>query len=71
MNTERTERFVDEAEKPIPPRTTWEELTLSELIDVKNLLEEKLYAFGNNPVISKGIKAGLTHLDKLLQARLA
>ena len=39
------EFFVDEAVKPIPIRSQWDELTTSQLIDVQLQLEDKLWTF--------------------------
>jgi hypothetical protein len=72
MNTgpeEPSERFVDEAVKPIPPKDTWEELTVNELIDVKLLLEDKLWSFASNPVIAPVLKQGIKELTALIASR--
>ena len=68
MNYDSTEneRFVDETEKPIPPKNTWDELSLNEMIDVKNQLEEKLFAFGKNPTIAKALRQGVDHITMLI-----
>lgn len=63
------ERFVDEAEKPIPPKHTWDELTNVQLIDVKAQLQEKLWAFGNNPTISKVLQQGIAQLEAMISSR--
>jgi hypothetical protein len=63
------ERFADEAEKPIPPKHTWDELTTSQLIDVKLQLEEKLWAFGKNPTIAKVLQQGVNQLETLIASR--
>lgn len=70
MNHDSTEgeRFADEAEKPIPPRNTWEDMSISEMIDVKNQLEEKLYAFGGNPAIAKVLRQGVDHITALISS---
>lgn len=70
MNHDSTEgeRFADEAEKPIPPRNTWEDMSISEMIDVKNQLEEKLYAFGGNPTIAKVLRQGVDHITALISS---
>lgn len=70
MNNDSTEgeRFVDEAEKPIPPKDTWGQLSPNEMIDVKNQLEEKLWAFGNNPAIAKVLREGVDQLTALISA---
>ena len=63
------EYFVDEAEKPIPAKNTWEELTTNQLIDIQLQLEDKLWTFAKNPVIVKTIEAGLTDLRVLIASR--
>lgn len=71
MNDERPdgEYYTDQAEKPIPPKHTWDQLTTTELIDVKGQLQEKLWAFGKNPVISKTLQSGIAQLDGLISSR--
>jgi len=65
------EFFLDQAQKPIPPRDTWHQLTTNELIDVKSQLQEKAWAFAKNPAISKALVEGLQKLELMLQARYA
>jgi hypothetical protein len=66
---EEGERFVDEAEKPIPPQNTWDELTTNQLIDVQHQLEEAEWAFARNPVISRTVKEGLVRIRALIASR--
>lgn len=63
------EFFVDEAEKPIPPRHTWDELTTNQLIDLQLQLENNLWTFGKNKVIARTIESGLTELRALIAGR--
>ncbi len=63
------ERFADETETPIPPRNTWDELTTSQLIDLKAQLQDKLWAFGNNPTIAKVLQSGVQHLETMISLR--
>jgi hypothetical protein len=63
------EFFVDEAAKPIPNKSQWEELTTNQLIDVQLQLEDKLWSFARNPVIAKTIQEGLTELRALIASR--
>lgn len=63
------ERFVDEAEKPIPPKHTWDELTTIQLIDTKSQLQEKLWAFNNNPTIAKALQLGIKQLETMISSR--
>lgn len=70
MNHDSTEneRFVDEAEKPIPPKNTWDQLSVNEMIDVKNQLEDKLFTFGNNPAIAKVLRQGIEQITALISS---
>lgn len=63
------EFFVDEAVKPIPSKDTWDELNFNELLDVQIELENKLWTFAKNPVISKTLNEALTHLRALIATR--
>ena len=71
MNSDRPdgEYFTDEAEKPIPPKNMWDEMTVAELIDVKAQLEEKMWAFGKNPVIVRTLQQGVSQLEALISSR--
>lgn len=67
------ENFVDELRRdaPIPPSTTWDELTTNQLIDLKAQLEDKLWTFAKNPVMSRTLKEGVRKVSVLLEVRLA
>ena len=65
------ERFLDEDEKPIPPKHTWEELTTNQLIDVKLQLEDKLWAFSKNALIAKTLREGIDQLTLLISGRVS
>ena len=54
-----TEYFVDQVEKPIPSQDKWHELSVSELIDVKNQIADKMYSFQGQAVIQKSISRSL------------
>ena len=60
------EYFADEAANPIPPKETWGDLTVSQMIDVKNQLQEKAWAFPNNPTILKALNQGIAQLDAMI-----
>ena len=60
------ERFLDEAETPIPPRETWGDMSVMELISVKAQLEDKLWSFGNKPTIARVLQQGINQLDALI-----
>lgn len=63
------EFFVDQAEKPIPPKNTWDDMTVVQLIDTKSQLQDKLYSFYNNPTIARVLKQGIAQLDALIASR--
>lgn len=63
------ERFVDEAEHPIPPKDTWDELPTGQLIDIKTQLEDKLWSFSKNPVIAPVLKQGIKEITALIASR--
>ena len=63
------EYFVDVAEKPIPPKDTWEELNFNQLLEVQLQLENKLLSFAKNPVISKSLLEALDQLQALIALR--
>ena len=65
-DSEEGERFVDEAEKPLPPKNTWHMLSMNEMIDVKAQLEEKLWAFGRNPAMAKVLRQGVEQITALI-----
>ena len=64
-----TERFVDEAEKQIPPANTWDTLSANQLIDVKIQLEDKLWGFRNQPQISTVLKQSIDRIQRLIAER--
>jgi hypothetical protein len=63
------EFFVDQQEKPIPPKNTWDDLTVIQLIDVKVQLQDKLYSFYNNPAIARVLKQSIAELEALISSR--
>lgn len=66
MAEESTERFVDQAEKAIPAQDTWDQLTASQLIDVKLQLENKLWHFNNVPQMAAVLKRSIDTITKLI-----
>jgi hypothetical protein len=60
------ERFVDQAEKPIPPMNTWGEMGPNQLIDIKNLLEDKLWHFRSNPAIANTLKRSINTITLMI-----
>lgn len=65
------EYFVDAPTLPVAPADTWETLSVNQLIDVKNTLTSRYYAFQNQPAIAKTLSASLGKLDALIARRLA
>lgn len=61
-----SERFVDEAEKPIPPQDTWDQLTINQLLDVKTQLEDKLWNFQRAPQIAVVLRRSIDSITKLI-----
>jgi hypothetical protein len=64
-----SERFVDVDEHPIPPKSTWGQLTPTQLIDVRNRLMERSYFFRNNKQILKMMQQSVKELDDLISSR--
>jgi hypothetical protein len=65
------ERFVDEDENPIPPKNTWDELSVNELIDVKTQLEDKLWTFGRQPMMGSVLAQALKEVNAMIASRTA
>jgi hypothetical protein len=66
MTEETTERFVDQAEKPIPSQDTWDQLTINQLIDVKAQLDDKLWHFQKVPQIAMVLKRSISQIEKMI-----
>ena len=64
--SESSERFVDQAEKSIPSQDTWDQLTVSQLIDVKAQLDEKLWQFQRTPQIALVLRRSIDTITKLI-----
>jgi hypothetical protein len=63
---ESTEYFVDQVEKPIPSQDKWHELSVSELIDVKNQIADKMYSFQGQAVIQKVLAEAYKRISAML-----
>lgn len=63
---ETTERFVDQAENQIPTQDTWDQLTVSQLIDVKAQLDERLWQFQRTPQIALVLRRSIDTITKLI-----
>lgn len=66
--SETTERFVDQSEKSIPSQDTWDQLTVSQLIDVKAQLDEKLWQFQRVPQIAIVLRRSIATITKLIDS---
>ena len=66
MSEQSTERFADQAEKPIPAQDTWDQLTVSQLIDVKMQLEDKLWNFQKVPQISLVLRRSIDQITRMI-----
>lgn len=66
------ERFVDAwAEKgTIPPFNTWDGLQLNQLIDIRNTLEDKAFAFRNNPAMVRPLQEKIQVISQMITQRL-
>jgi hypothetical protein len=62
------EYFADQVEKPIPPESTWHDLSLVQLIDVKTQLESKLWDFRNNPQIATVLKRTVARITEMISS---
>lgn len=63
---ESTEYFVYQVEKPIPSQDKWHELSVSELIDVKNQIADKMYSFQGQAVIQKVLAEAYKRISAML-----
>lgn len=62
------EYYVDQVEKPIPPQSTWIDLPAAQLVEIKNDLENKLWAIRSQPQISNILKQSIAKLTILISA---
>lgn len=64
------ERFVDSwATNPIPPRSTWDDLTVSQLLEVKNKFSDRVFSLRNQPTIVTVLNQKIVELDRLIAQR--
>lgn len=66
MSEQSTERFADQAEKLIPTQDTWDQLTVSQLIDVKMQLEDKLWNFQKVSQISLVLRRSIDQITRMI-----
>jgi len=66
------EYFVDAqpTEKQIPPASTWDQLSVNQLLDIQTQLQSRAWDFRDNPNISKVLQQQLGHLQQLINAQL-
>jgi hypothetical protein len=67
---ENTERFVDQVEKPIPSQSTWADLSVNQLIDLKVQLQSKAWTFRTTPSILKVLNTSIDTLEKMISTKL-
>jgi hypothetical protein len=65
------EYFVDVPKNPIPPADTWNELSVNQLIDVKNSMTTRMFQYHNHPAMLKPLQAAIAKLDALISQRLS
>lgn len=65
------EYFVDKATNPVPNADLWETLSVNQLIEAKNTLTNRFFAFQNKPEIAKALTQSIARLDALISKRLA
>ena len=63
------ERFVDEAEKPMPPADTWDDLSTNDLIDVKLRLSNNLQFAKKHPQMMTVINQGIARITRIISQR--
>jgi len=64
------EYFIDTAVKPIPHRNTWGSLSVNQLIETKNDLQQQQFNNRAHPVISKALQSALEELQRLIDHRV-
>jgi hypothetical protein len=64
------EYYVDAVEKPIPPQSTWVDMSAPQLLEVKSSLQTKLWQFRNSPQVANTLKQSIAKLDVLISQSL-
>jgi hypothetical protein len=65
------EYFVDVPRNSyIAPADTWDQLSVNQLIEVKNNLTDKFFSFQSNPAVAKPLAAAIQRVDALISLRL-
>lgn len=63
------EYFVDQPTVIIPPKDTWDSLSVKELYNVKTLLETRLYDHQRYPAIARPLAQSLDEISALISSR--
>lgn len=70
IQEDKTERFVDEDPNPIPPRYTWDQLGFQQLMEIRVVLENRLYDAQKNKPLAKVLADGVQYITSLIDERV-
>jgi hypothetical protein len=65
------EYFVDASTDVILPRSTWNNLSLNQLLEVQVKLQSRAWDFRNNEPLLKQLKSSLAELEAIIARRLS
>lgn len=65
-----TNGWVDEQRVEMPPQNTWSTLSFNQLVDVKNLLLDKIYLAQGRPMYLIPLQKALNQLDALIAVKM-
>lgn len=65
-----TSGWVDEQRVEMPPQNTWGTLSFNQLVDVKNLLLDKIYLAQGRPMYLIPLQKALNQLDALIAVKM-
>jgi hypothetical protein len=65
-----TSGWVDEQRVEMPPQNTWSTLSFNQLVDVKNLLLDKIYLAQGRPMYLIPLQKALNQLDALIAVKM-
>lgn len=65
-----TSGWVDEQRVEMPPQNTWSTLSFNQLVDVKNLLLDKIYLAQGRPMYLIPLQKALNQLDALIAIKM-
>lgn len=60
------EYFADDVQKPIPHQSTWADMSVNQLIEVKSELESKLWAFQSKPQIAQVLRKAIQTITSMI-----